>query len=64
MPGTTILGADDKVGLAAMLESIRFIQENELEHGTIQFENPFGSGYLKSDDNAQPVDISEDDLPF
>src|SRR5699024_8236788 len=35
--GTTILGADDKVGLAAMLESIRFIQENELEHGTIQF---------------------------
>ncbi|HEX6594387.1 MAG TPA: M20/M25/M40 family metallo-hydrolase [Bacillota bacterium] len=34
---TTILGADDKVGLAAMLESIRLIQENDFEHGDIQF---------------------------
>ncbi|MDA3131164.1 M20/M25/M40 family metallo-hydrolase [Aliibacillus thermotolerans] len=35
--GTTILGADDKAGIAAMLESIRTIQENNLPHGTIQF---------------------------
>ncbi|WP_036817914.1 M20/M25/M40 family metallo-hydrolase [Pontibacillus yanchengensis] len=35
--GTTILGADDKAGLAAILESIRTLQENHIEHGDIQF---------------------------
>ncbi|KGX86846.1 M20/M25/M40 family metallo-hydrolase [Pontibacillus litoralis] len=35
--GTTILGADDKTGLAAMMEAIRTIQENNLEHGDVQF---------------------------
>ncbi|MYL46927.1 M20/M25/M40 family metallo-hydrolase [Virgibacillus halodenitrificans] len=35
--GTTILGADDKAGLAAILESIRVIIENKVEHGDIQF---------------------------
>ncbi|GAB3052388.1 M20/M25/M40 family metallo-hydrolase [Virgibacillus ainsalahensis] len=35
--GTTILGADDKAGLAAMLESLRTIQENDIKHGDIQF---------------------------
>ncbi|WP_096434745.1 M20/M25/M40 family metallo-hydrolase [Alteribacter populi] len=35
--GSTILGADDKAGLAAILEAIRVLQENNIEHGTIQF---------------------------
>jgi tripeptide aminopeptidase len=35
--GTTILGADDKAGLAAMLEAIKILKENHIEHGTIQF---------------------------
>ncbi|MBM7097246.1 MULTISPECIES: M20/M25/M40 family metallo-hydrolase [Alteribacter] len=35
--GTTILGADDKAGLAAMFEAIRVLEENNIEHGTIQF---------------------------
>lgn len=35
--GTTILGADDKAGLAAMFEGIRIIKENQIEHGDIQF---------------------------
>lgn len=35
--GTTILGADDKAGLAAILEMIRLLQENNVEHGNIQF---------------------------
>lgn len=35
--GTTILGADDKAGLAAMLEAIRILQENDTKHGDIQF---------------------------
>lgn len=35
--GTTILGSDDKAGLAAMLEAIRTIKENNIEHGDVQF---------------------------
>ncbi|WP_257348069.1 M20/M25/M40 family metallo-hydrolase [Pseudalkalibacillus decolorationis] len=35
--GTTILGADDKTGLAAMFEAIRVLKEKEISHGRIQF---------------------------
>lgn len=35
--GTTILGADDKAGLAAMLEMARRLQEQHIAHGDIQF---------------------------
>lgn len=35
--GTTILGADDKAGLAAMLEVIRVLKEKKIAHGLIQF---------------------------
>src|SRR5699024_4297957 len=35
--GTKILGADDKAGLAAIFETIRTIQENDIQHGDIQF---------------------------
>ena len=34
--GTTILGADDKAGIAAILEGIRAMKENNLPHPTIQ----------------------------
>lgn len=35
--GTTILGADDKAGLAVMLEAVRVLKENKIPHGTIEF---------------------------
>jgi tripeptide aminopeptidase len=35
--GTTILGADDKAGLAVMFETIRVLKEQNITHGTIQF---------------------------
>ena len=35
--GSTILGADDKAGLAAMVEAVHVLLENNLEHGDIQF---------------------------
>lgn len=35
--GTTILGADDKAGLAAIFETIHVLKEAEIEHGDIQF---------------------------
>jgi tripeptide aminopeptidase len=35
--GTTILGADDKAGLAAMFEAIKVLKEQNISHGDIQF---------------------------
>src|SRR5690625_4436923 len=35
--GTTILGSDDKAGIAAMLEMIKLLKENDVKHGQIQF---------------------------
>src|SRR4051812_34292120 len=35
--GTTILGADDKTGIAVMIETLRLLTEQNLPHGLIQF---------------------------
>lgn len=35
--GTTILGSDDKAGIAALLEGIRYMQKYQIKHGLIQF---------------------------
>ncbi|WP_047979974.1 M20/M25/M40 family metallo-hydrolase [Ornithinibacillus contaminans] len=35
--GTTILGSDDKAGLAAILEAIRTLKESNVTHGDVQF---------------------------
>lgn len=35
--GTTILGADDKAAIAAFLETITYIKENNLSHGPVDF---------------------------
>ena len=35
--GTTVLGADDKAGIAVLLETIQTINEQQLPHGQIQF---------------------------
>ena len=34
--GTTILGGDDKAGIAAILEAVRYITENSIPHGDIE----------------------------
>lgn len=34
--GDTILGSDDKAGIAAILEGVRILQENNIEHGDIE----------------------------
>ena len=34
--GTTVLGSDDKAGIAAILEALRNIKENNIDHGDIQ----------------------------
>ncbi|GGG13903.1 hypothetical protein GCM10007425_05270 [Lysinibacillus alkalisoli] len=35
--GTTILGADDKAGIAALFEMAKRLKEQNIEHGTIEF---------------------------
>jgi tripeptide aminopeptidase len=35
--GSTILGADDKAGLASIFEAIRVLKEQNVKHGTVQF---------------------------
>lgn len=35
--GTTILGADDKAGIAALFEMIRVVKEEQIPHGDLQF---------------------------
>jgi tripeptide aminopeptidase len=35
--GSTILGADDKAGLAAIFETVQVYNEQKLPHGTVQF---------------------------
>lgn len=34
--GTTILGGDDKSGIAAILEAVRYLKENSIPHGDIE----------------------------
>ncbi|MBM7854705.1 tripeptide aminopeptidase [Desulfohalotomaculum tongense] len=34
--GETVLGADDKAGIAAILEAVRTIKENNIEHGGLE----------------------------
>ncbi len=34
--GTTVLGSDDKAGIAAILEGLRYIKENNVDHADIQ----------------------------
>ncbi|QAY66225.1 M20/M25/M40 family metallo-hydrolase [Paenibacillus protaetiae] len=60
--GTTILGADDKAGIAAMLEAIRVLQEQSIPHGQIQLVITVGeeSGLV----GAQALDVSKLDAAF
>lgn len=34
--GTTVLGGDDKAGIAAILEAVKYIKENNIPHGDIE----------------------------
>ncbi|REK77322.1 M20/M25/M40 family metallo-hydrolase [Paenibacillus paeoniae] len=60
--GTTILGADDKAGLAAMFEAIRVLKEQDIPHGRIQFVITVGeeSGLL----GARALDASKLEAKF
>ncbi|MDF2723139.1 MAG: family metallo-hydrolase [Paenibacillus sp.] len=59
--GTTILGSDDKAGIAAMVEAIRVLKENNISHGKLLFVITVGeeSGLLGSRAMAKnpPADL-------
>lgn len=58
--GTTILGADDKAGLAAMLEVLQVIKEQQIPHGQIQFVITVGeeSGLIGAKElNSELLDV-------
>ena len=59
--GTTVLGADDKAGIAALLEMIQTINEQELPHGQIQFIITVGEAGLKG---AKELDQNLIDAEF
>ncbi|EPE60606.1 peptidase T [Exiguobacterium sp. S17] len=60
--GTTILGADDKTGLTAMIELVRVLKEGAIPHGQIQFVITVGeeSGLV----GAKVLDLSKIDAKF
>ncbi len=53
--GTTILGSDDKAGLAAMFEAIRVLKEQGIAHGKLLFVITAGEeSHLKGSRNMKP----------
>lgn len=60
--GTTILGADDKAGLAVLLEVIQVLREREIPHGKIQF--VISAGEESNLRGARALDVKHLDAKF
>lgn len=60
--GTTILGADDKAGIAIMIELIHLLKEEKIKHGTLEFVITVGeeSGLV----GAKAFDVNRLQAPF
>ena len=59
--GATILGADDKAGIAPILEALRTIQEQGISHGDIQvIFNVAEEGGLNGSKNLDPTHLKAD----
>lgn len=62
--GTTILGADDKAGLAAILEALAVIHENKLPHGQLQFVITVGEEIGLEGAKALPADLLDSNFGY
>lgn len=62
--GTTILGADDKAGLAAILESLNVIHENNIDHGQVQFIITVGEEIGLEGAKQLPVELLDSDYGY
>ena len=59
--GTTILGADDKAGIAAILEALKMLKEQALPHGEIKVAFCIAEeGGLNGSKNIDPIAIAAD----
>lgn len=59
--GDTILGADDKAGVVAILEAVRVLRENDLPHGDIQLVFTVAEeGGLNGSKNLDPALLKAD----
>lgn len=62
--GDTVLGADDKAGIVGILEALRVIQENNVQHGDIQVIFTVGEeGALTGSKHIEP-DLIKADLGY
>lgn len=61
---TTILGADDKAGLAAILEALAVIHENKLPHGQLQFVITVGEEIGLEGAKALPADLLDSNFGY
>ncbi|MEB6241787.1 M20/M25/M40 family metallo-hydrolase [Staphylococcus gallinarum] len=62
--GTTILGADDKAGLAAILEALAVIHENKLPHGQLQFVITVGEEIGLEGAKELPADLLDSNFGY
>lgn len=62
--GTTVLGSDDKAGLAALFEGIRVIKEQNLPHGQIQFVITAGEESSLAGSRAMDPKVLDADFGF
>lgn len=62
--GSTILGSDDKAGIAALFEAIRVVREQNIPHGQIQFVITAGeeSGLMGA--RAMKPDVLDSDFGY
>ncbi|GIO39027.1 hypothetical protein J41TS12_38880 [Paenibacillus antibioticophila] len=62
--GTTILGADDKAGIAVLLEVIQSLQEQQLSHGQLQFVITVGEEMALTGSRAMNPELLEGKYGF
>lgn len=60
--GDTILGADDKAGIAAILEAMQLLQEEKVEHGTVEI--LFTVGEEQGLRGAKALDVKRINAPM
>lgn len=62
--GSTILGADDKAGLAAIIEALEVIHETNLPHGQLQFVITVGEEIGLEGAKQLPIELLDADFGY
>ncbi|RIP34267.1 M20/M25/M40 family metallo-hydrolase [Staphylococcus gallinarum] len=62
--GSTILGADDKAGLAAIIEALEVIHETNLPHGQLQFVITVGEEIGLEGAKQLPIELLDSDFGY